>query len=125
MPVPLLPCLQFEQLRSDFEYNLGLLSARDDELHQYEQDIALKTAVLGDRDRQLAELQASYDETYQGKEGLRTHCCINTLPIRPKVTLCSMANHRTGAYWQTCANMCGHCECVHRHMWSIRPLVFV
>ena len=57
---------QFEQLKTDFRYNLGLLEDRDAELEKYDASHALLTATLEDRDRQLAEIQKLHAEATSG-----------------------------------------------------------
>ena len=57
---------QFEQLKTDFRYNLGLLEERDAELEKYDASHALLTATLEDRDRQLAEIQKLHAEATSG-----------------------------------------------------------
>ena len=57
---------QFEQLKTDFRYNLGLLEDRDSELEKYDASHALLTATLEDRDRQLAEIQKLHAEATSG-----------------------------------------------------------
>lgn len=58
---------QFNQLRSDFEYNLVLLEERDAELQQYDASAAVQAAQLMDSQRQAAELQAAYQEAVAGE----------------------------------------------------------
>lgn len=58
--------LQLEQLKSDFQYNLELLEARDAELSAFDAEHAALMAAVADRDRQLAELQALCAEAQAG-----------------------------------------------------------
>jgi phage-related minor tail protein len=62
---------QFEQLKTDFRYNLGLLSDRDAELEKFDASHALLTATLEDRDRQLAEIQKLHAEATSGAHNSR------------------------------------------------------
>ena len=61
--------IQFEELKSDFRYNLGLLEDRDAELLKYDTEHALLAATLTDRDRQLAEAQKLHADAASGKGG--------------------------------------------------------
>ena len=58
---------QFEELKADFRYNLGLLEDRDAELLKYDSDHAMLTATLVDRDRQLSEAQRSLADVTAGR----------------------------------------------------------
>jgi hypothetical protein len=60
---------QFETLRDDFQYNLRLLGDRDAELADLERSVAAAAATAAERNRQLTELRAAYDEAYAGR-----HC---------------------------------------------------
>jgi hypothetical protein len=65
-PIPCL-CAQFQQLTTDFQYNLQLLAERDAELQTLEADNATQATALAAKEQQLAELRASYEDTYSGE----------------------------------------------------------
>jgi hypothetical protein len=81
-------CMQFEQLKSDFQYNLKLLEERDSELEKYDHDIAHLSAAIAERDRQLVDLQKLNEDRLVGEvcfeflehipDMIRHRCCSET-----------------------------------------------
>ena len=59
-------CPQFEQLKNDFRYNLGLLEDRDSELEKYDAEQSLMAASLADKEQLLAELQRLHADAMSG-----------------------------------------------------------
>ncbi|GAX80321.1 hypothetical protein CEUSTIGMA_g7759.t1 [Chlamydomonas eustigma] len=53
---------KFEQLKSDFQYNLKLLEDRDAELERYDSEHAVLSASLVDKERQLQSFQKLHAE---------------------------------------------------------------
>ncbi|KAG1664519.1 hypothetical protein FOA52_007783 [Chlamydomonas sp. UWO 241] len=53
---------QFEQLKSDFRYNLSLLEDRDTELERYDSQAAVQAQAAAEREKQLEETQRALAE---------------------------------------------------------------
>jgi hypothetical protein len=57
---------QFDQLKSDFRFNLSLLEDRDAELEKYDSEHALLGAAVADMEQQLQELRKLHAEAVSG-----------------------------------------------------------
>ncbi|GAX83568.1 hypothetical protein CEUSTIGMA_g10993.t1 [Chlamydomonas eustigma] len=70
----------FEQLKSDFQYNLKLLEDRDAELERYDSEHAVLSASLVDKERQLQSFQKLHAEVTSG-DGEGSMFCISELRV--------------------------------------------
>ncbi len=58
--------VQFDELRSDFQYNLQLLGERDAELERYDASTAQLTAAVHEHAQYAAQLQAELNAARAG-----------------------------------------------------------